>query len=186
MSITDDDTTRAQIAMETAEVQESAPEIQFTPNQNIPPNYNPYRVCKTLEVTTPQMSALASPEQRNRLQAVIMKGKQFPQGSTLNVEFIGGSSQQHQIVRSAVDRELVPHINLQFNWGTSNGDIRISFNPSDGAWSYIGTDVYTIPAGLPTMNLGWLVASMLLVNYKMLLIISRWCILRGRNASLFG
>ncbi|MGH8550794.1 MAG: M12 family metallopeptidase, partial [Methylococcales bacterium] len=34
--------------------------------------------------------------------------------------------------------------------------IRISYDSSDGAWSFIGTDASSIPANQPTMNLGFL------------------------------
>jgi hypothetical protein len=34
-------------------------------------------------------------------------------------------------------------------------DVRISFDPSDGFWSYIGTQALQIPLHKPTMNLGF-------------------------------
>jgi hypothetical protein len=37
-----------------------------------------------------------------------------------------------------------------------NAEIRISFDSSDGAWSYLGTDATTIPMNQATMNLGFL------------------------------
>ena len=49
-----------------------------------------------------------------------------------------------------------PHVNLTFVESTDNdAEIRVSFDPSDGAWSYIGTDCRSIPADQPTMNLGF-------------------------------
>lgn len=48
------------------------------------------------------------------------------------------------------------YANLQFNFNQSpQADIRIAFNPADGAWSYIGTDCKSIPTDQPTMNLGF-------------------------------
>ena len=35
-------------------------------------------------------------------------------------------------------------------------DIRIAFDPDDGAWSYVGTDNRGIPLDQPTMNLGFM------------------------------
>src|SRR5207253_8077324 len=47
--------------------------------------------------------------------------------------------------------------NIKFVFGNDpNAEVRIAFDPSSGSWSYIGTDVLTIPAGQPTMNYGWL------------------------------
>ena len=49
-----------------------------------------------------------------------------------------------------------PHVNLTFVESTDNdAEIRVAFDPSDGAWSYIGTDCRSIPANQPTMNLGF-------------------------------
>ena len=33
--------------------------------------------------------------------------------------------------------------------------IRIAFDPNNGAWSYVGTDCKGIPRNMPTMNLGF-------------------------------
>ena len=47
--------------------------------------------------------------------------------------------------------------NLQFNFNNvPDAEIRIAFDPNDGAWSYIGTDNRGIPNNQPTMNLGFL------------------------------
>lgn len=37
----------------------------------------------------------------------------------------------------------------------TDAEIRVTFDPSDGAWSYIGTDCSSIPHDQPTMNLGF-------------------------------
>ncbi len=36
-----------------------------------------------------------------------------------------------------------------------DAEIRVTFDPNGGSWSYIGTEALTIPGGAPTMNLGW-------------------------------
>lgn len=49
------------------------------------------------------------------------------------------------------------YANIKFDFNQSpQADIRISFNPADGAWSYIGTDCKSIPSDQPTMNLAFL------------------------------
>ncbi len=47
--------------------------------------------------------------------------------------------------------------NLTFEFDNApDAEIRITFDPNDGAWSYIGTDCKSIPRDQPTMNLGFL------------------------------
>ena len=49
------------------------------------------------------------------------------------------------------------HANLRFNFNDAPGaEIRISFDPNDGAWSYVGTDCRGIPLNEATMNLGFM------------------------------
>ena len=43
--------------------------------------------------------------------------------------------------------------NIQFTASNSHPQVRIARIPNDGYWSYVGTDVLTIPANEPTMNL---------------------------------
>ena len=46
---------------------------------------------------------------------------------------------------------------LKFDFNSAaNAEIRIAFDSSDGAWSYVGTDCRGIPVNQPTMNLGFL------------------------------
>jgi len=61
-------------------------------------------------------------------------------------------------VRQTVENKLVPLVNLNLEWDVDlqNSDIRISFVPNLGSWSYIGNDNLTIDPTQPTMNLGWL------------------------------
>ncbi len=42
--------------------------------------------------------------------------------------------------------------NIKFMWSQSGGEVRISRGPG-GYWSYLGTDIYHIAKGSPTMNL---------------------------------
>lgn len=72
------------------------------------------------------------------------------------MRFLGGTETQQRIVQEqAAWWEAVA--NISFAWNQSaQADIRISFNPADGAWSYIGTDCKSIPYDQPTMNLGFI------------------------------
>lgn len=77
-------------------------------------------------------------------------------GSALQIRFLGGTAQQQDLVREEAGW-WTEHANLKFNFNNAlDADIRIAFETSDGAWSYIGTDSKSIPQDQPTMNLGFL------------------------------
>jgi hypothetical protein len=91
-----------------------------------------------------------------RLRAIAIKEKPWVNGSTLHVRFMGGNAQQQKLVKEEAGW-WTEHANLIFAFDQSpNAEIRIAFDQSDGAWSYIGTDCRSIPSNQPTMNLGFL------------------------------
>lgn len=77
-------------------------------------------------------------------------------GSTLRVRFLEGNPQQQALAREQANW-WTEHANLRFDFNNAlDAEIRIAFDASDGAWSYIGTDARSIPQDQPTMNLGFL------------------------------
>lgn len=91
-----------------------------------------------------------------RFSAIAPIGKAWMNGSTLRVRYIGGTPTQKAVVeREAGWWAAAANIKFDFN-NALNAEIRIAFDPSDGAWSYIGTDCRSIPLNEPTMNLGFL------------------------------
>jgi hypothetical protein len=83
-------------------------------------------------------------------------GKTWMNGSVLHVRFLGGRSGQQDIAREQAGWwTAVANLQIVFD-DAPDADIRIAFDPSDGAWSYIGTDARSIPRDQPTMNLGFL------------------------------
>jgi len=90
-----------------------------------------------------------------RAEAVIFFRKLWPNGSTLRVRFMGGShAQQRRALEQA--RWWTEHAHLRFvPSDATDAEIRVSFDPNDGAWSYLGTDCRGIPTNVPTMNLGF-------------------------------
>jgi hypothetical protein len=104
---------------------------------------------------------LARPQQTIRVgegtsRAIIVLGKLWPNGSKLHVRFMGGTAAQQAIAKEQA-LWWTQHANLTFEFDNApNAEIRITFDSSDGAWSYVGTDASTIPANQPTMNLGFL------------------------------
>lgn len=77
-------------------------------------------------------------------------------GSTLRVRFLEGDAAQQATAREQAGW-WAEHANLKFEFVNSGEtEIRIAFDDTDGAWSYIGTDCLTIAQNQPTMNLGFL------------------------------
>lgn len=88
-----------------------------------------------------------------RLAAVA--AKQWTNGSTLRIKFVGGTEAQKALVKQFAP-EWTQYANLKFVFGDdASAEIRISFDPNSGAWSYIGIDCSQIPRESATMNLGW-------------------------------
>lgn len=86
----------------------------------------------------------------------LLRSKVWENGSTLNVRLIGGNSLQVAGVHEAIE-ELMKHVNLDMRVNNaSDSAIRITFNPSDGAWSMLGTDALNTRRGRATMNLGFM------------------------------
>jgi hypothetical protein len=91
-----------------------------------------------------------------RTRAISPINKAWINGSTLKVRFLGGTTAEHGLVREQAGW-WTRHANLKFTFGEApDAHIRITFDTSDGAWSYIGTDCQHIPANEATMNLGFL------------------------------
>jgi hypothetical protein len=87
--------------------------------------------------------------------AISPKKKQWPNGTTIKIGFKGGTSAQKDMVRQ-IAPSWCSYANLKFEFTTSaSSTIRVSFDPDDGAWSYIGIDNLDIPVDAATLNLGW-------------------------------
>jgi hypothetical protein len=90
--------------------------------------------------------------------AVIEFRKLWINGSTLRVRFLEGTAEQQAKAREEAMWWMdQAHANLNFEFGdASDAEIRITFDPTDGAWSWVGTDARKIPFNQATMNLGFL------------------------------
>jgi hypothetical protein len=98
----------------------------------------------------------ATERRRGRVRAIAPRGKTWINGTTLTVNFIGGTMAERATAREQAGWwARVANIKFDFTGG-ADADLRVSFDPNDGAWSYIGTDCRGIPAGQATMNLGFL------------------------------
>ena len=93
---------------------------------------------------------------QGRTRAISPIGKTWMNGSTLRVRFIGGTAAEQNTAREQAGWwSQVANLKFDFN-NAPNAEIRIKFDPNDGAWSYVGTDSRSIPVNEPTMNLGFL------------------------------
>lgn len=91
--------------------------------------------------------------------------KLWPNGATLNVRFLGGTTAQKNLVkRVAPQWSEYGNINFKFDDGP-NAHIRISFDASGGAWSTVGKDALNVMPGNPTMNLGWVDEAVILHEF---------------------
>jgi hypothetical protein len=91
-----------------------------------------------------------------RVRAISIKKNRWMNGTTLHVRFMGGTSSQQKLVKKEAGWWM-DVANLKFNFNNSpSAEIRITFDESDGAWSYIGTDCRNIPLNEATMNLGFM------------------------------
>jgi hypothetical protein len=88
--------------------------------------------------------------------AVLEFRKLWVNGSRLHVRFLAGTAAQKNLVKQQA-AWWTEHANLQFVFDDRpDAEIRIAFDPADGAWSWVGTDCRKIPQNEPTMNLGFL------------------------------
>src|ERR1044071_837711 len=102
------------------------------------------------------MSLQPTTRSGGRPRAITPIGKTWINGSRLQVRFMGGTPAQKNTVREQAGW-WTQHANLTFDFNDAPGaDIRISFDPNLGAWSYVGTDCKGIPLNQATMNLGFL------------------------------
>ena len=115
------------------------------------------KVCHD-RILTPQQAQpqRTMPGRGGVLRAILNPKKLWVNGTGLSVRFLEGTDAQKALVKSQADW-WTQHANLSFAFDDSpQAQIRIRFDPGDGAWSYVGTDCSTIARDQPTMNLGFL------------------------------
>ena len=115
------------------------------------------KVCIDRVLPTSVMNFQPTANVGGRSRAIAIREKPWMNGSTLKVRFIGGSPEQHRLVKEQAAWWTKAGANLKFDFNNApNAEIRIAFDPNDGAWSYLGVDCRSIPLDQPTMNLGFM------------------------------
>jgi hypothetical protein len=136
--------------------------------------------CLSFGIRNKQISAARSimannPAALQKIHAAFMNKIEWPQNHVITIgwmdDFIDANArskyatlEKTEWVKHVILNTLQPLVNLEFKFlplGTtydaSNAPtIRIAFDPSEGASSYIGKENMDIPTSVPTMNLGWL------------------------------
>jgi hypothetical protein len=120
-----------------------------------------------------------TPMHQKKLQAAFFEKKLWPVGSKISIGFLGtgtsikrtnlssskdvdplqkeiSSLSIQEAVKKIVNERIQPLVDLKFSFidDPSKAIVRISFDPSGGAWSLVGTDHLEQKNGA-TMNLGW-------------------------------
>ncbi|MEO8010527.1 MAG: M12 family metallopeptidase [Dokdonella sp.] len=116
----------------------------------------PLKVCIDRVLPAQTMRLQSTVRRDGATRALIPVGKTWMNGTTLRVRFIGGTAAQRARAKQQAEW-WTAHANLRFEFGeAADAEIRVTFDSSDGAWSYVGTDNRAIPLDQPTMNLGFL------------------------------
>jgi hypothetical protein len=90
-----------------------------------------------------------------RVRAIAPVGRQWVNGSTIKIRLLGATPAVRKEVEDTAVRWL-DYANLRFQFTDDpRAEIRVTFDASDGAWSYIGLDNLDIPQSAATLNLGW-------------------------------
>lgn len=133
-----------------------------------PPNK---RFCKDVNSSNPvqvaQQQAMRQAEQAHntaqlhKLEAAYRIGNRWDQNSELIITFMEGTPKQKETVQRVIKETFDDLINLKLTFKQTHdpkehSDIRITFNPNIGSWSYVGNDNKNIPQTEPTMNFAWL------------------------------
>ncbi|KAJ7831985.1 hypothetical protein B0H13DRAFT_1527444, partial [Mycena leptocephala] len=70
--------------------------------------------------------------------------------------FLDGTARQQAKVTQVIQEwSLYANITFAYVASPSDSDLRITFNPKGGSWSYVGTDNEYISTSQANMNLGW-------------------------------
>jgi hypothetical protein len=129
----------------------------------------PKRLPKKLWIEAARTAAMVNPLNHppvNRLMLVNKSFKPTPQSiAVLTTKFWGNKGVKLTVgfmdsPSNAMKSRIISHMNawnktanVTFVTTSTDPQVRIATTPGDGHWSYLGTDILTIPKNEPTMNL---------------------------------
>jgi len=112
-----------------------------------------FKICLPKQFNTAASKSFAK---QRVTHAVAIRGKYWNKGYTLKVHFLEGTVEQIMSMQETIEEILAPlSLNAEYVDDATQSDIRISFTPGIGSWSYLGTDARYIPYNEATLNLGW-------------------------------
>ncbi|KAJ6627702.1 hypothetical protein B0H10DRAFT_1993760 [Mycena sp. CBHHK59/15] len=116
-----------------------------------------YRTCAIAVPLSGQNSLATILTNGKALKAVVAKSNQlWESGATVTYSYVGGTPNQQFKVDTVV-KEWFPYANVSFELAdVGQGTLRISFDPTLGSWSYVGTVNTQVARANVTMNLGWI------------------------------
>jgi hypothetical protein len=114
-------------------------------------NANYFCVSRGLESLSAESRVLGAGHK-----AALLKDSRWQTGDQITIRFLDGDpALQARVKAVALEWTRVANLNFVF-MSQEPTDVRISFTPGNGSWSYIGTVCRQIPEPQPTMNFGWL------------------------------
>ena len=114
-----------------------------------------YSVTSTAQIQ-PCIDVISKHREAGAGQGVYDFNNKWTPGITINVSFMGGTEWQHDKVKYYAPI-WCRYANVKFNFLNSGlGDVRISFDPKKGSYSFIGIDAKDRSSTQETMNLGWI------------------------------
>jgi hypothetical protein len=91
----------------------------------------------------------------DRGERLALHGKLWPVGAMLRVRFLGGTAEQHALVKKFAS-EWTNYANIKFEFGSPalDAEVRVSFVQDMGSWAYLGTDGLVPSSDQATLNIG--------------------------------
>jgi len=119
------------------------------PAEDIPAFFQNTQMCK--DVYLPG----EDPASGSASKGAVIKNKKWTNGSVVTVSLNGGTAYVRNKVMQYAN-QWSQYANITFNFITSGtAQIRVTFTPNAGSYSYLGTDALSIPSNQETMNFGW-------------------------------
>ena len=112
--------------------------------------------CEVPMVPTPVFSAGFDPE---RAAAILVSSDKWVNGTELRYHFLGEPTiaGDKKAVRDAFKQWQTLPIGISFREvaDPNEAEVRVTFDRTDGSWSYVGRQVLDRPQAEATMNFGW-------------------------------
>ncbi|RFN45094.1 hypothetical protein FIE12Z_10664 [Fusarium flagelliforme] len=130
------------------------PRTSFSVNGSAPGTWQ-RKACKDMDDVNLGLNYTIGPD---KVPTVFANERNFWNGTPQIIRyfFMGGNQLQHEKVAQAIE-EWTWYANISFMevFSAEESKVRITFDPNDGSWSYIGRQCDSVPLTEATMNLAW-------------------------------